>query len=283
MRALAVCIACVIASSLAGCGASETLPKPDAAIATDGSGGRDAVDAVDDARDAGTDGLTDGPADQARDVIATDAQDAADVAPDAPAGDVAAEDAAPDGALDASLEAGSDAPVDAGPLLVTLQFTGTVQTVAGTPLGLDSSVRLASVSGLFAYDLRVGDNNPLDPTRGKYLHNGTSQFAFTVSNHTVTGSGLAITEVENLNPDTFRFLDGQQNDGVTRIMKLDGAGDPALALSIAITDTTGAALTSDAQPDPFPFTNITAYPHTFSIQDGTTGTLLMQLDSIVMQ
>ena len=64
-------------------------------------------------------------------------------------------------------------------------------------------------------------------------------------------------------------------------MSVDGVGNAALVLFIVITDTRGVALSSDAQPDPFPFTNITSYPHTFSIQDGG-GTLLMQLDSIVM-
>jgi hypothetical protein len=167
-------------------------------------------------------------------------------------------------------------------MLVTLQFSGTVQTVAGTPLGLNSSVRLAAVSGEFAYDLRIADQNPTDPQRGLYPHNGSSLFTFTVSGHTVIGSGLARVEVEDLNPDTFRFRDGQQNDGVTRLMKLDGAGDPSLALTIAITDGSGAALTSDKLPDPFPFTNITAFPHTFSLQD-SGGTLLMQLDAVTMQ
>jgi len=186
---------------------------------------------------------------------------------------------------DASDDTSGDAGADAGPLLVSLQFSGTVQTVAGTPLGLDSSARLAPVSGQFAYDLHVGDSARTDPLRGRYLHFGTSQFTFTVSGHTVTGSGWAIVETENLNPDTFRFRDGQQNDGVTRIMKLDGVDAPALVLLIAITDSSGAALSSDVEPDPFPFTNIASFPHTFSITDGSDGgssTLLMQLDSIVM-
>jgi hypothetical protein len=186
-------------------------------------------------------------------------------------------DAATDG------EAGAvDALADAAaPRLVNLQFSGTVQTVSGTPLGLDSSARLAAVTGQFAYDLAIIDALPADPQRGRYLHNGTSVFTFTIGAHTVTGSGLAIVEIEDLNPDTFRFRDGQQNDGVTRVMKLDGTGVPSLVLTIAITDSSGAALTSDVQPNPFPFTNITAFPHTFSLQD-SGGTLLVQLDSIVM-
>jgi len=230
-------------------------------------------------QDAATDAIADAPADTP--VTPGDAMDApSDVPADVPTSDSAATEAGADDAVDAT--AGADAGTDAGPRLVTLQFTGTVQTVAGTPLGLDASVRLAPITGELAYDLNVLDANPTDPQRGRYLHDGTSQFTFAVSGHTVMGSGLAIVEVEDLNPDTFRFRDGPQNDTVTRLMTLDGTGDPSLVLLIAITDDSGAALTSDAEPDPFPFTNITAYPHTFSLEDDG-GTLLMQLDSITMQ
>ena len=99
---------------------------------------------------------------------------------------------ATDARADARVDVVADAPGgDAGPMLVTLQFSGTVQTVAGTPLGLDSSARLAPVTGQFAYDLRIVDASPSDPQRGRYLHNGSSIFTFTVAGHTVTGSGLA--------------------------------------------------------------------------------------------
>src|SRR5262249_30886098 len=146
-----------------------------------------------------------------------------DSAPDVTAMDLAAADAATDPPADTTV--GADAAADAaGPMLVTVQFSGQVVTVAGAPLGLDNSVRLAPVTGSFAYDLRITDNTPLDPTRGRYLHAAyaPSQFTFNVSGHVVTGSGLAIVDIENFpGADTFRFRDGPQNDGVTRIMKLD--------------------------------------------------------------
>jgi predicted RNA-binding protein with TRAM domain len=162
-------------------------------------------------------------------------------------------------------------------MLVRVDFAGQVVTVAGTPLGLDSTVRLAPVSGSFAYDLRVIDSTA-DTMRGRYLHGGSSLFTFTVANHTVAGSGLAFTDIENLDPDTFRFRDGPQIDNITRIMTLDGTASPMLKLTIAITGG-NTLFTSDAQPNPFPTIDITTTPHTFSLQDGG-GTLLMQLDTL---
>jgi hypothetical protein len=293
MRATAIVLCCAAGLLAAGCGGgSSTGGHPDAAadVATgsDGAGGRDA--GADAARDAARDGTATGGdardatagGDAARDV---GADVAADTAADAPA-DVPA-DMAP------GSDGGGDAGADAGPALVTVQFTGTVQTVApspgqdgsapGVPLGLGVA-RLASVSGSFTYDLRVPESTSTrsDPTRAIFLHSGTSQFTFTVGGHTVTGSGDAIVEVENLNPDTFRFRDGQQNDGVTRTMKVDGVADPSLVLFFAVTDESeaGGVLTSDAEPDPFLFP--ASDPLTFSLSD-SGGSLLMQLDSLVMQ
>jgi hypothetical protein len=287
MRAysLVVVSGLVGAIAAAGCGSSEELGKkmdatttPDVVVehqpAADGGSDRGgAGGTTTDARDAPPESGSDAPPDLAQDLAAADA----------------IEDAT------ASVDVATDAADAAGPALVTVQFSGQVVTVAGTPLGLDSTARLAPVSGSFAYDLRVPDSSPTDPLRGRYLHGGTfqSHFTFNVSGHVVTGSGSAIVETENLNPDTFRFRDGQQNDGATRIMKLDGTDRPALTLLIAITDSSGAALTSDAEPNPFPFTDsavdggISHIPHTFSISDGTsdagTNTLLMQLDSMTQQ
>jgi len=164
------------------------------------------------------------------------------------------------------------------PLFIHVDFTGEVVTVASMPLGFDSSVRLARVSGSFAYDLRVGDGQG-DMTRGRYQHGGSSQFTVTVSGHTVAGSGLAFTEIENLDPDTFRFRDGPQNDPITRVMTFDGNASPTLKLTIAISDG-NTLFSSDVQPNPFPAIDIANTPHTFSLQDAG-GTLLMQLDTLV--
>jgi hypothetical protein len=227
----------------------------------------------------------------------------ADGAPVAETGDTpgaeardAGVDVATDIATDATTEAASDGAdaEAAAPKLVTVAFTGTVETVApapdaGMPLGFDSTVRLAPVSGSFTYDLRMLDEEPTDPLRGKFEGAGGTAFSFTLKGHTVTGSGDAIVETENLNPDTFRFLDGPQPlDTDVRTMKFDGADAPALTLSIAITDTSGAMLTSDALPDPFPMVNIANsdggfnISHTFSLKD-SGGTLLMQLSTLVNQ
>ncbi|HVR03769.1 MAG TPA: hypothetical protein VMT47_16650 [Polyangia bacterium] len=86
---------------------------------------------------------------------------------------------------------------------------------------------------------------------------------------------------EDLTPDAFRFLDGPQGDAVVRIMKLDDVDAPALKLFIAV-NSSGALLTSDALPDPFPAIDITKLPHTFSLMD-EGGSLAMQLDTLVNQ
>jgi hypothetical protein len=62
-------------------------------------------------------------------------------------------------------------------------------------------------------------------------------------------------------------------------MKIDGVVVPELRLTIAITDETGAMLSSDALPNPFPTVPFPKTSHTFSLQDAN-GTLLMQLDSL---
>jgi hypothetical protein len=207
----------------------------------------------------------------------TGADGGAGAAPDAGPGDADASDVGGTDS-DSSFEA------EPGPSLVTVAFTGQVETVAMMPLGLDSSARLAAVSGSFTYDLSLGDNLPLDPNNGRYQGNGTNTFTFTVLGHTVTGSGKARIDTQNLSSDTFRFVDGPQGDGVTRVMKLDGVASPTLALTIAITDTSGKMLTSDALPNPFPMVDIANkvnfdIAHTFSLSD-SGGTLLMQLATL---
>jgi hypothetical protein len=247
--------------------------------------------------DAAGDGL--GAADHPSDAPGSEPE----VASDAVAGDVpgdTAPDAGADGA-DATSTGDADGAADvadavsdaadgaeaAGPRLVTVAFTGKVVTVAGTPLGFDGTVRLEAVSGTFTYDLRLLDDQPSDPKRGKYQRAGTTAFSFTLKGHTVTGSGKAIVQTENLDPDTFRFLDGPQGDTVVRTMLFDGAAAPLLKLGIAITDGDGVMLASDALPDPFPTLDIAnkvsfKVTHTFSLMDGN-GTLLMQLDTLVSQ
>lgn len=204
-----------------------------------------------------------------------------------------AADAAPGGADAVAIEAPGPSPdttapaTDAGPDLppphpVTLQFAGTVATVANNPLGLDSTARTAPVTGTLTYDLRTPDLLPADPKRGRFLHGTTSAFTFTVLGHTIEGSTYAVMQTEDLDPDTIRFMDGPGIDPLPRTMKLDGMPAPMLKLWIAITDSSGAMLKNDSLPDPFPVLDIAKTPHTFSIEDGG-GTLLMQLTSLTQR
>ncbi|HXU80973.1 MAG TPA: hypothetical protein VN914_06220 [Polyangia bacterium] len=192
-------------------------------------------------------------------------------APDAPVPDAAA----PDVGGGADNAGPADLPP---PRPVSLAFTGAVATVAGTPLGFDGTVRTAPVSGSLTYDLRTLDQRPADPKRGRFEHGASSAFTFKVMGHTIEGSGWAIVQTEDLDPDTFRFIDGPQGDGVPRVMKVDGAPAPKLKLSIAITGG-NAFLQGDGLPDPFPTIDIAHTPHTFSLEDDG-GTLLMQLDAL---
>jgi hypothetical protein len=110
---------------------------------------------------------------------------------------------------------------------------------------------------------------------------------------TITGSGTPFVEVENFGSgvsDTFRFLDGPRNIGNQGgIMSVNGTPDNKVELGIAFSDTSGNAFSSDALPNPLPFAvpplsepSPFFFAHTFSIKDGTNGTLLLQLNSISM-
>ena len=169
---------------------------------------------------------------------------------------------------------------------MTITFAGEAATVAGNPLGLDMSARKAAVSGSFAYRPCLVDSRPQDPQRGEYDHGGGGgPFTLSVAGKTVTGSGNPVVKVEDLNPDTFRWLDGPQlldKDKTKRQMSLDGTANPELKVSLSITDGSGAAFASDALPQSFPLLDIGSYTHTFSITDGG-GTLMLQLSSLTQQ
>jgi hypothetical protein len=207
-------------------------------------------------------------------------------------GEVSAVDAADAGAGDTMADAGADVEAPA-PRRVTVAYTGQVVTVApapdgGMPLGFDTSVRTSAVSGSFSYDPGMADDLPNDPKNGKYQRGGVTAFSFTLQGHVVTGSGRSLLETQDMSSDTFRFRDGPQGDAVVRTMKLDGADRASLVLFLAISDSSGAMLTSDVLPDPFPTVNIANkdggfnIAHTFSLAD-SGGTLLMQLDTLVSQ
>jgi hypothetical protein len=283
---------------LAACGSSGGGKKPDGG--KDGSNTGDhptATGAAGSEADAAADVGPEAPDDGGADTPTGGAGGAAGTGGGAGAGGAAGSDAAAtadatDGAAMTDARPDAAEVEVAAPRLVTVAFTGKVSTVSGTPLGFDSTVGNEAVSGSFTYDANLGDNAPTDPLRGKYYGNGNGSTAFTfmVKGHTVTGSGKAVLETENFtSSDTFRFRDGKQPlDPLARTMQFDGADALTLTLLIAITDDTGAMLTSDVLPDPFPTVNIAHkdggfnISHTFSLQD-SGGTLLMQLDTLVSQ
>ena len=190
-----------------------------------------------------------------------------------------------DAALDAGeeIDGGSEA-ADAAFIptcsAVTLTFAGTVATVADMPLGLDDSVRDTDVSGSFAYFPCFPDQDS-DPRRGIYDPD-SGNFSLSVGGHEIGGSGRPRIEVEDFDPDTFRWRDGNiLLNPITRVMTVDGKAAPSLEVLIAITTTndSGSAFSSDVPPTTFPFLDIASYPHTFSVQDDG-GTLLLQLSSM---
>jgi hypothetical protein len=167
---------------------------------------------------------------------------------------------------------------------ITLTFTGTVVTVAGTPLGFDSTVRTSTVIGSFTWDLCVTDERPSDPERATYDHSGSGAFEMRVRDKLIEGSGWPVLEVENLaSSDTFRFRDGPQfNDPTDRTLKVNGNLTPGLEQFFAITDDSATAFSSDGVPAIWPFNPVTDYPHTFFLEDDG-GSLLMQLTTLTDQ
>ena len=161
---------------------------------------------------------------------------------------------------------------------ITLYFDGEIATVSGNPLGLDDSARLETVTGSMSYLPCLNDERPDEPDRGEYRHPYDGDLELLTAGITVTGSGRAIVTTENFDPDTFRWEDGDLiGETEQRTMQINGTDAADLQVSFAITDSSGAALTSDAAPNPFSFDP--SMPHTFSVKD-IGGTLLLQLDSL---
>ncbi|HNC95971.1 MAG TPA: hypothetical protein PKW90_07595 [Myxococcota bacterium] len=166
------------------------------------------------------------------------------------------------------------------PLPVTLSFEGTIATIAELPLGLDDSWRESRVTGSFTYDLTMDDTSG-DILRGDYRHFHNGAFTLNVAGRVVTGTSSPTVEIENLDPDTFRFLD-QAILGTfgAESMQVDAVDHPDLTVSFAVTDSSGAAFRDDALPVTFPMLDIATYPHTFAVEDDG-GTLLLQLSQML--
>ena len=168
---------------------------------------------------------------------------------------------------------------------VTVGFTGTVATVAGTPFGLtDVGVRDTAISGSFTYDRGVPDTRWADALSSEFDHQGwDAGFVIDVGGRTVTGSGMPVVTIE-LFSDTFRWVDGPQllDEGEFRVCSVDGAPDPEIELSLSVTPTDGAVpFVDDSLPADFPFIGAdlaATTAITFSVEDAG-GTLLMELDA----
>jgi hypothetical protein len=157
----------------------------------------------------------------------------------------------------------------------------TVKTVSGTPFG--QSLPLGTeVCGSFSYPVPGTDGNP-SVQRGDYPRHSGTTFEAHFPHTSITGSGTAFVQVEDLSSDTFRFSDGEdlQRAG---LMSRDGTVDASLKLGLAITDASGGAFASDALPATFPGPLLATTgkfpPHTFSLRDAS-GLALLQFDKLV--
>lgn len=173
-------------------------------------------------------------------------------------------------------------PAVAPAVPVTVNFKSTIQTVAGSPFGFTDAVRLQPVNGSFTYETGTPDTDPFDdPDRGIYDHLAGGAFVATLPDgRVIRGSAVPEAQVENFNPDTFRFRDGLLNMQGT--MTIDNVPSPTAALSLSITDASGAAFADDGLPAAFPLTGSSPYPypHTFGLSDGFGNTLLMQFTEV---
>jgi len=132
------------------------------------------------------------------------------------------------------------APVTGEP--VTVDFTATVYTVVGTPFGIDPTFG-TEVTGSFTYETTTPDSNG-DPALGDYPHELGGAFSAVVQGHgmTIIGSATPYAQVENLTPDTFRFVDGPRPVGLYGgVMSANGVLDSTIRLFIAITDGAGTS------------------------------------------
>jgi hypothetical protein len=169
----------------------------------------------------------------------------------------------------------------AEPELVTLSFEVEAATISGAPFGLDDTSRLAVGTGTMAYELGAEDSAWDDASRGTYQHTRDSVFTLRFEGLSVDGSGTAAVDVEDFDPDTFRFSDGVafegDPDGLPGPMSVDGEERQDVDIWFAVTEDAGTAFSDDLLPSDFPTVLLDpALPHTFSVED-EGGTVLFQL------
>lgn len=159
-------------------------------------------------------------------------------------------------------------------------FTGTIVTVAESPLGLGDESRGAAAVATLTWDVSVADSEAGDPERGTYEHRGTSGLTVELAGHTITGSGSATFATYRASSVSFGMDDGAQLPGDNPPqMLVNGVPDDSMGLFFAIVDTDGTALNSDALPDSLAAFDPVQDPHTFSLE-GAGGTLLLQFEVI---
>jgi hypothetical protein len=183
-----------------------------------------------------------------------------------------------DSDTDTDSDSDTDSDTDTVPTeTVTVTFAGTVITVSGTPLGFDDSVRTTPVDGSMSWTAPGTDEDDT-PDRGEYHVAGS--FTLNVGGRVVRGSGSPEIQVEDLSPDTWRYVDGSQVFAEhPPTMKVDGTADPSLGVWASFTDETGTLLTSDDLPTQFADLDPDALVITFSVDDDG-GTLLLELSSM---
>jgi hypothetical protein len=168
---------------------------------------------------------------------------------------------------------------------VTIEYETRALTIVGTPFGVTVPFQ-TPVSGTFTYETTTADILA-QTTVGHYPHVlGGGAFTANFLGNTITGSATPFVEIENLNPDTFRFIDGPRSLGNQGgIMSLNGTPDADVRLFMAFTDGSGGAFSNDALPNPLPFAvpplSTGGFPHTFSLSDDR-GTMLLQFTRIAM-
>lgn len=172
--------------------------------------------------------------------------------------------------------AAAEAPPLAEPALQDVTFAAAVETVAGSPLGLDRGAEGTVFDGSFGYDAAAPDLDDDDPRRGWYPHDEGGGFTLTVGDHVVTGSGRPEVEVLDHDPDRFAFSDGPDAADDDRWMQVDGEDRPDVVVTLAVTGTWNGWLGSDALPAPFQPVDTAVAESTFTLSD-ERGTLILRL------
>jgi len=170
---------------------------------------------------------------------------------------------------------------------VQVNFTAELITVSGNPFGLSSADRLRVMTGKFAYDDGTRDTDP-SVTYGKYqLNQAEAAFVGTLAGSVpvmFAGTGQANIEINDApaatGGDYFRLSDGPDSSHPSRYMQVNGVRNTNLKLWFHHQAASQSMIDSAALPNPYNWGTGLGFPHTFSISDGSNGTMLFQLLAI---